>query len=95
MEHGTKQRYRKMREISEAAAMARSLVHKRARQLRASAAQPSQPTKVGKSQQIFASNSQQTTVKKTEHPTTSSPAIKVIKKPATGIFFCQVQPDWN
>lgn len=90
MEHGTKQRYRKMREVSEAAAMARSLVHKRARQLRALAAQPSQPTKVGKSQQIFVSNSQQTTVKKNEHPTTSSPAIEFIEKSAIGIFFCQV-----
>ncbi|KAJ0046436.1 hypothetical protein Pint_05436 [Pistacia integerrima] len=83
MEHGTKQRYRKMREISEAAAMARSLVHKRARQLRAPAAQPSQPAKVGKSQQIFASNSQQTNVRKSEHPATSSPAVKVIKKSVT------------
>ncbi|XP_031280212.1 uncharacterized protein LOC116138656 [Pistacia vera] len=83
MEHGTKQRYRKMREITEAAAMARSLVHKRARQLRAPAAQPSQPTKVGKSQQIFASNSQQTNVRKSEHPATSSPAVKVIKKSVT------------
>ncbi|XP_044497955.1 endonuclease MutS2 isoform X4 [Mangifera indica] len=82
MEHGTKQRYKKMREVSEAAAMARSIVHKRARQLRALAAQPSQPTKVGKSQHIFVSNSQQTTVKKNEHPTTSSPAIEFIEKSA-------------
>lgn len=40
MKHGDTQRYLKMRAIAEAAAIAQSLVHKRARQLRASAAQP-------------------------------------------------------
>ncbi|KAM4068542.1 hypothetical protein ACB094_12G020800 [Castanea mollissima] len=68
MEHGTRQRLRKMREISEAAAMARSILHNRARQLRASAIQSSQPTPADKSQHALAINRQHTMAEYTEHP---------------------------
>uniref|UniRef100_A0A2N9HQI8 DNA mismatch repair proteins mutS family domain-containing protein n=1 Tax=Fagus sylvatica TaxID=28930 RepID=A0A2N9HQI8_FAGSY len=68
MEHGTGQRLRKMREISEAAAMARSILHKKARQLRASAIQSSQPSPADKSQHILAINGQQTMAEYTEPP---------------------------
>lgn len=44
MEHGNDQRFRQMREISEAAAMARSILHKKARKQRESAIQSLQPT---------------------------------------------------
>ncbi|KAK0593394.1 hypothetical protein LWI29_035943 [Acer saccharum] len=82
MEHGTTQRYRKMQEVSEAAAIARSFVHKRVRQLRASAVKPSQPTAVGKSQHIMANNAQKNAVENHEHPTTrrNSSPVKVIKQ---------------
>ncbi|KAH7543693.1 hypothetical protein JRO89_XS15G0001300 [Xanthoceras sorbifolium] len=84
MEHGTTQRFRKMREVSEAAAIARSFVHKRVRQLRASAVKPSQPTAAGKSQHIMANNAQKNSVENCENPTrrNSSPA-KVIKQSPT------------
>ncbi|KAL7003721.1 hypothetical protein U1Q18_004869 [Sarracenia purpurea var. burkii] len=50
-DHRTDQRYWKMREISEMAAMARSTLHKKLRQIRASAAtQPSQPSAANNSQ---------------------------------------------
>ncbi|KAI8565174.1 hypothetical protein RHMOL_Rhmol03G0240400 [Rhododendron molle] len=44
MDHGTDQRYRMMQQVSEMASMARSILHKKRRQIRASATQPSQPT---------------------------------------------------
>lgn len=92
MEHGNTQRYLKMREIAEAAAVAHSLVRKSARQLRAYAAQPLQRTEVGQSQHSSASNSQHTTAEDGEHPMIlSSSAVEVIKQPATGIFFCHVR----
>nr|POE58045.1 hypothetical protein CFP56_76796 [Quercus suber] len=68
MEHGTRQRLRKMREISEAAAMARSILHNKVRQLRASAIQSSQPTPAHKSQHALAINRQQTMAEYTEPP---------------------------
>ncbi|KAJ4726784.1 putative DNA mismatch repair protein MutS [Melia azedarach] len=84
MEHGNTQRYLKMREIAEAAAVAHSLVRKSARQLRAYAAQPLQRTEVGQSQHSSASNSQHTTAEDGEHPMIlSSSAVEVIKQPAT------------
>ncbi|KAI9157709.1 hypothetical protein LWI28_026711 [Acer negundo] len=85
MEHGTTQRYRKMQEVSEAAAIARSFVHKRVRQLRASAVKPSQPTAVGKRQHIMANNAQKNAVENREHPTTrrNSTPVKVIKQSPT------------
>ncbi|XP_034204087.1 endonuclease MutS2 isoform X2 [Prunus dulcis] len=61
MEHSNDQRLRKMREISEAAAMARSILHKKVRQHRASLVQPLQPTLTHKSQHKLETNSQRTT----------------------------------
>ncbi|CAK7324311.1 unnamed protein product [Dovyalis caffra] len=49
-EHRTEQRYRKMRQISEAASMARSMLHKKVRQLRAHATQPFRPVTAEKKQ---------------------------------------------
>ncbi|KAK3228430.1 hypothetical protein Dsin_000311 [Dipteronia sinensis] len=85
MEHGTTQRYRKMQEVSEAAAIARSFVHKRVRQRRASAVKPSQPTAVGKRQHIMANDAQKNAVENREHPTTrrNSSPVKVIKQSPT------------
>ncbi|KAJ9679870.1 hypothetical protein PVL29_021700 [Vitis rotundifolia] len=71
MEHGTDQRYRKMREVSEAAAVGRSLLHKKVRQLRSSATQPSQPTAADKSQNASATSNQHTAADINERPTTS------------------------
>ena len=71
MEHGTNQRYGKMREVSEAAAVARSLLHKKVRQLRSSATRPSQPTAADKSQHASATSNQHTAADINERPTTS------------------------
>ncbi|RVW60908.1 Endonuclease MutS2 [Vitis vinifera] len=71
MEHGTDQRYRKMREVSEAAGVARSLLHKKVRQLRSSATRPSQPTAADKSQHASATSNQHTAADINERPTTS------------------------
>lgn len=71
MEHGTDQRYRKMREVSEAAGVARSLLHKKVRQLRSSATRPSQPTAADKSQHASATSNQHTAADTNERPTTS------------------------
>ena len=87
MEHGTGQRLRKMREISEAAAMARSILHKKARQLRASAIQSSQPSPADKSQHILAINGQQTMAEYTEPPMAykSASFLEDIKQSQSGI----------
>lgn len=64
-EHASNQRSRKTRVISETAAMARSILHKKVRQLRASAAvQPLQPTTAEKEskQKVATTNSHQTTI---------------------------------
>lgn len=66
MEHSNDQRLRKMREISEASAMARSILHKKVRQQRASLVQPLQPTLTHKSQHKLETNSQRTTDDKRE-----------------------------
>lgn len=87
MEHGTDQRYRKMREVSEAAGVARSLLHKKVRQLRSSATRPSQPTAADKSQHASATSNQHTAADINERPTTSEskhPA-KVAQQSSSGI----------
>lgn len=74
-----------MREVSEAAAMARSLIHKRVRQLRASAVKPSLRSASDKNQKIMADNTQQTAVQNHENPTTrNSSPVKVIQQPSKG-----------
>lgn len=87
MEHGTRQRLRKMREISEAAAMARSILHNKVRPLRASAIQSSQPTPTHKSQHALAINRQHTMAEYTEPPMAykSASFIEDIKQTPSGI----------
>ncbi|XP_059667338.1 uncharacterized protein LOC132312832 [Cornus florida] len=60
MEHGNDQRYKKMLKISEMAAMGRSILHKKVRQVRASATQAPQLSAANNSQHIPAINSQRT-----------------------------------
>ncbi|XP_052200687.1 uncharacterized protein LOC127807095 isoform X2 [Diospyros lotus] len=60
IDHGNDERHRKMQEISEMGAMARSILHKKVRQVRASASQTSQYA--NGSQHKAAANSQQTEV---------------------------------
>ncbi|KAG5233608.1 endonuclease MutS [Salix suchowensis] len=80
-EHGTEQRYRKMRQISEALAMARSILYKKVRQLRAHATQTFHPTADQK--QLSTSDSQFTAEAKNGRPTesTSTSAVKINKQP--------------
>lgn len=66
IEHGIHERYRKRQEISQAAAIARSTLHKKLRQFRATAAQPSKLTTTDISQQTSASDSQRITAENNE-----------------------------
>ncbi|KAB5531484.1 hypothetical protein DKX38_018154 [Salix brachista] len=81
-EHGTEQRYRKMRQISEALAMARSILYKKVRQHRAHATQTFHPTADQK--QLSTSDSQFTAEAKNGRPTesTSTSAVKINKQPS-------------
>ena len=97
MDLSADQRYKKMQELSETAAVARSTIHKKARQLRTSTMKQSQLSKASK--HTLASNYKHATAVETEQPTTnmSSSSIQVIKQPQSGIiykadevFFCQV-----
>ncbi|MCL7035746.1 hypothetical protein MKW94_011192 [Papaver nudicaule] len=58
-EHETVQNYKKMREVYEAAAVARSLIHKKLREFRASATKRLQVTPATKSQSVAADDKQQ------------------------------------
>lgn len=58
-EHETVQKYKKMREVYEAAAVARSLIHKKLREFRASATKRPQGTPATKSQSVAADGKQQ------------------------------------
>ncbi|OVA16083.1 DNA mismatch repair protein MutS [Macleaya cordata] len=75
-EHGTAQRYRKMKEVSEAAAMARSLIHKKLREFRASATQHPQSTPLTKTQHAAADDKQHTT-ENIKHPRSDKSAHSV------------------
>lgn len=87
MEHGTEQRFKKMREISEAAAVARSTLHKKVRQLRASAIQSSRKTPASKIQHTLAINSQHDTAEYNEPPVAykSTSFVEDIKQSQSGI----------
>ncbi|KAK8599264.1 hypothetical protein V6N13_077195 [Hibiscus sabdariffa] len=78
---GAQQRYKKMRELSEAAAVARSTLHKKAQQLRMSAMKQSQLSKA--SNRTLGNKHKHTTAVETELQTTnpSSSSIQVIKQP--------------
>lgn len=84
MEHSSDQRFRKIREISEAAAMARSILHKKVRTRRASAIQSLQPTLTHTSQHKLETNSQRTRIDdghSTESRSASSLSPSGIHKP--------------
>ncbi|XP_050384998.1 uncharacterized protein LOC126801623 isoform X2 [Argentina anserina] len=81
IEHGNDQRFRKMREISEAAAMARSILHKKARKQRESAIRSLQPTLERKRQHALAMKT--TDVGDTKRWASSS---EDATKPASGKF---------
>lgn len=88
MEHGTNQRYRKMREVSEAAAIARSLLHKKVRQLRSSATPPSRPIASDKNQHASATSNQHSTEDTNERPTSASThSVKVAQQSPPGISY--------
>ncbi|PPD84365.1 hypothetical protein GOBAR_DD18680 [Gossypium barbadense] len=78
---GTQQRYKKMRELSEAAAVARSTLHKKVRQLRTSTMKQSQLSKASKRK--LANNYKHATAVENELQGTnmSSSSIQVIKQP--------------
>lgn len=84
-EHGTEQRYRKMRQISEAASMARSILHKKVRQLRAHATQTFQPTADQK--QLLTSDSRFTAEAKNGRPTESmsTSVVEINKQPSAAM----------
>lgn len=88
MEHSTDLRLRKMREIYEAAAVARSILHRKVRQRRASAIQSSQPNPDDKSRRSLGINGQHNTAEYSEPPTTSKSAsfVEDIKKSPSGIL---------
>ncbi|KAK3042812.1 hypothetical protein RJ639_001085 [Escallonia herrerae] len=73
-EHGSNERYRKMQEIFEVAAVARSTLHKKMRQLRANVTQTSRRTTEVNHQDMPALSSQQTTVDKREIPVATKTA---------------------
>ncbi|TYI52855.1 hypothetical protein E1A91_D12G277800v1 [Gossypium mustelinum] len=78
---GAQQRYKKMRELSEAAAVARSTLHKKVRQLRTSTMKQSQLSKASKRK--LANNYKHATAVENELQGTnmSSSSIQVIKQP--------------
>ncbi|XVF10219.1 hypothetical protein REPUB_Repub07fG0163800 [Reevesia pubescens] len=77
---GADQRYKKMQELSEAAAIARSTLHKKVQQLRRSAMKQSQLSKASK--HTLASNYKHATAVETEQQTSNmSSSIQVIKQP--------------
>ncbi|KAF3432709.1 hypothetical protein FNV43_RR23811 [Rhamnella rubrinervis] len=87
MEHATNQRSRKMRVIPETAGMARSILHKKVRQLRASALQHLQPTTADKSKHKAASiNSQLSTIDNSESSAAdrNMPSVDSVKQTPSG-----------
>ncbi|XP_027369144.1 uncharacterized protein LOC113874979 [Abrus precatorius] len=78
MEHGTNLRFKKMRDVSEAAAMARSIIHKKVRELDASAKQPSQNNKTIKISHPSATNKSQTAAYNKE-PTIADRSASAVK----------------
>lgn len=79
MEHSSNLRFKKMRDVSEAAAMTRSIIHKKVRQLDTSAKKPSQPNKGIKSSQSSATNNRHTAADNKE-PTIADGSASAVKK---------------
>ena len=87
MEHGTNLRYRKTTEVSEAAAVARSLLRKKVRQLRSSETRPSPPSAVDKSQHESETSNQhrEEDVKEGHSTSVSKHSVKVARQSTLGI----------
>lgn len=87
MGHSASLRFKKMRDVSGAAATARSILHKKVRELVASAKQTSQHNKAIKSSHSSSTGNLHTTADKKE-PTitdTSPSAVKKFNQSSTGI----------
>ena len=97
MEHGINLRFKKMRDVSEAAAMARSILHKKVRQLGASAKQPSKPNKAIKSSQSSATKDSPTAVDNKELTIAdrNASAVKNINQSSSGICEKIMKQDRN
>ncbi|KAH1262882.1 Endonuclease MutS2 [Glycine max] len=78
IEYSTNLRFKKMRDVSEAAAMARSILHKKVRELDASAKQPSQNNKTISSSNLSATNKSQT-VAENKEPTIADKSASSVK----------------
>lgn len=75
-----------MRELSEAAAVARSTLHKKVRQLRTSTMKQSQLSKASKCKLANNYNHATAVENEPQSTNTSSSSIQVIKPPQSGIF---------
>ncbi|RZC26191.1 Endonuclease MutS2 [Glycine soja] len=78
IEYSTNLRFKKMRDVSEAAAMARSILHKKVRELDASAKLPSQNNKTISSSNLSATNKSQT-VAENKEPTIADKSASSVK----------------
>lgn len=86
MEHGTDLRLRKMGEISKAAAVARSTLHRKVRQLRASTVQCSEPALPDKSRHTLSISGHNNTAESSEPPMADKSAsfVQDIKRSPSG-----------
>ncbi|KAE9605977.1 putative DNA mismatch repair protein MutS [Lupinus albus] len=80
MKHSSNLRFKKMRDVSEAAAMARSILHKKVRQLDASSKKPLQPSKTINSSQSSATKNCHTAADNKEPTTTADGSASSVKK---------------
>ncbi|CAJ2652351.1 unnamed protein product [Trifolium pratense] len=79
-EHSTSLKFKKMRDVSEAAAMARSTVHKKVRELDASAKKTSQYNKAIKSSHVSTTNNLHTAAADNKKPTITDRRPADVKK---------------
>lgn len=88
MEHSTSLRFKKMRDVSEAAAMARSILHKKVREMDASSKKMSQHNKAIKSSHVSTTNNLHTAADNKEPAITdrSPSGVKKINQSSTGIM---------
>ncbi|XP_014504858.1 uncharacterized protein LOC106764929 [Vigna radiata var. radiata] len=86
MKHSTDIRSKKMRDVSEAAAMARSILHKKVRELDVSAKQPPQNIKTISSSHLSATNKSQTAANNRESAVAdrNTSAVKVFSESSSG-----------
>ncbi|KAK6926114.1 MutS2 and Smr-associated SH3 domain [Dillenia turbinata] len=77
VKHGSDRRLRMMREISEAAAVARSILHKRAREFRAIESQSLQLTSSSKGQPLTSTNIEHITSDNSEHSVATKSAVAI------------------